>query len=81
MSVAFLTAAEVAALLKLKVDTVYLLAQQGKLPGTKIGGQWRFMESHVIRWFESQALSPRKNASKSVIKGPEEMPSRLDIED
>lgn len=72
MPEAFLTASEVAAFLKLKVDTVYILAQQGKLPGTKVGGQWRFMESHIIRWFETQALSPSKDASRLVLIGPEE---------
>ncbi len=72
MSVAFLTASEVATLLKLNVYTVYLLAQQGKLPGSKVGGQWRFMESHVIRWFESQALSPNKDALRSATERPKD---------
>ncbi len=59
MSEAFLTASEVAELLKLKVDTVYALAGQGKLPGAKIGGQWRFVESQVRQWFEARTQAPQ----------------------
>ena len=65
MSEVFLTAAEVAALLKIKVDTIYSLAAKGQLPGAKIGGQWRFMESRVRQWFEA---STQASQSSSVVK-------------
>lgn len=55
----FLTASEVAELLRLNVETVYSLAQKGELPGAKIGGQWRFLSSDVTRWFRSRAQRHR----------------------
>mgnify|MGYP002064968986 CR=1 FL=1 len=42
-----LTAKEVAKLLRLKTRTVQTLASQGKLPGMKIGKQWRFRRSEI----------------------------------
>ncbi len=56
MSDVFLTASEVAEFLKLNVETVYALAQKGELPGAKIGGQWRFLESDVTDWFRARTL-------------------------
>jgi excisionase family DNA binding protein len=37
-----LTADEVADYLKLHKVTVYKLAKQGKIPGFRVGGSWRF---------------------------------------
>jgi len=37
-----LTISEVAEFFKVAHKTVYAPAQQGELPGFKIGGQWRF---------------------------------------
>lgn len=38
----WLTLEEVAEYLRISRETVYKLAQRGKLPGTKVGNQWRF---------------------------------------
>lgn len=54
MSHGFLTPSEVAELLKLNIDTVYILVNKGELPGAKIGGQWRFDESTIRSWFEAR---------------------------
>lgn len=42
-----LTISEVAVLMRVSTDTVYRLAQAGKLPGRKVGRCWRF-PSHAI---------------------------------
>jgi len=42
MSEDILTIREVAEYLKVTEKTVYGLAQKGKIPGFKVGGQWRF---------------------------------------
>ncbi len=47
----YLTAAEVAKLFKLNVETVYDLVGNGQLPATKLGGQWRFDASEIREWF------------------------------
>jgi len=49
-----LTLKEVAAYLKLAERTVYLYAQNGKLPGIKIGSAWRFRRSDLDRWLDEQ---------------------------
>ena len=54
MSETFLTAAEVAQLLKLNVETVYRLIDQQGLPAARIGHQWRFEEGQVRQWFNAQ---------------------------
>ena len=48
------TIKEVAAYLKLAEKTAYRLASEGKLPGFKIGGSWRFRESKIDRWIVEQ---------------------------
>ena len=57
MSESLLTAAEVAELLKLNVETVYALIQKDGLPAAKVGGQWRFSEANVRAWFEARHVN------------------------
>jgi excisionase family DNA binding protein len=47
---AVLTVREVSAYLKLAESTVYKLAQEGKLPGRKVGGAWRFSSKALESW-------------------------------
>ncbi len=42
-----MTVAEVASFLRLAESTVYKLAQDGKIPGRKFGGAWRFSRREV----------------------------------
>ena len=51
-----LTLKEVAAYLKLAEKTAYKLAAEGKLPGFKVGGSWRFKREDVQNWIEEQKL-------------------------
>lgn len=55
-----LTLKEVAEYLKLAEKTAYRLAAEGKLPGFKVGGSWRFKRDDVQSWIEEK---------KQVIKG------------
>lgn len=43
---------EVAGYLKIKEQTVYRLAQNGKIPALKIGGQWKVKKEHLDRMFD-----------------------------
>jgi len=36
--------------LKINEKTIYKLAKQGKLPGLKIGGMWRFKKEAIDNW-------------------------------
>ncbi len=55
-----LTLKEVAAYLKLAEKTAYRLAADGKLPGFKVGGSWRFKQGDVESWIEEQKKSAEK---------------------
>jgi excisionase family DNA binding protein len=58
-----LTLKEVAAYLKLAEKTAYRLASEGKLPGFKVGGSWRFKREDLEAWIEEQ-----KDNSNSDVK-------------
>ena len=49
-----LTLKEVAEYLKLAEKTAYRLAAEGRLPGFKVGGSWRFKREDIDRWIEEQ---------------------------
>lgn len=51
-----LTLKEVADYLKLAEKTAYRLAAEGKLPGFKVGGSWRFKHEDVQKWIEKQKI-------------------------
>lgn len=55
-----LTLKEVAAYLKLAEKTAYKLAAEGKLPGFKVGGSWRFKTEDIEQWIQEQkTIKPR----------------------
>jgi excisionase family DNA binding protein len=45
-----LTPAQVAELLQVDEDAVLALAEEGRLPGRRIGAQWRFARAAVVAW-------------------------------
>ena len=49
-----LTLKEVAEYLKLAEKTAYRLAAEGKLPGFKVGGSWRFKTEDIASWIQEQ---------------------------
>lgn len=46
----YLTIGDVAERFGINPTTVYRLAQQGRLPGFKVGNQWRFSEEMLESW-------------------------------
>jgi excisionase family DNA binding protein len=48
------TIKELALYLKLAEKTAYRLVSEGKLPGFKVGGAWRFRKTEVDRWIKEQ---------------------------
>lgn len=54
MSDEILTLKEVAEYLKLNEKTAYRLAAEGKLPGFKAGGSWRFKRTDIEQWIAAQ---------------------------
>ena len=49
-----LTLEELAIYLKIPKSTLYKLVQEGRVPGQKLGKQWRFAKKAVDQWFEQQ---------------------------
>ena len=52
MNEEIMTIEECAKYLKTSVSTIYRLAQQGKIPATKVGNQWRFQKKKIDEWLE-----------------------------
>ena len=48
------TIREVSGYQKLAEKTSYRLASEGKLPGFKVGGSWRFRKSEIDAWIKEQ---------------------------
>ncbi|MGP9687196.1 MULTISPECIES: methylation-associated defense system helix-turn-helix domain-containing protein MAD1 [Halomonadaceae] len=60
MAEQILTIKEVADFLKLTEKTAYRLAAEGKLPGFKVGGSWRFKQSDIDNWIEESKAGQKK---------------------
>jgi len=62
---AVMTVKEVSVYLRLAESTVYKLAQEGQLPGRKVGGAWRFSRKGIEGWLGERPLGS-VNASQDV---------------
>lgn len=62
MSPELLNVEEVAQILHLHVMTVYRLVKEGKLPGFKVGGRWRFHRNALEDWMVDRAQVARLEA-------------------
>lgn len=49
-----MTVDELAKYLRMKKVTIYKHAQEGKLPGFKVGSTWRFKKTTIDKWIEDQ---------------------------
>lgn len=49
-----LTLEEAAELLRTDAATVTAMAEDGKLPGRKVGDEWRFARSALMRWLGAE---------------------------
>lgn len=57
-----MTVRDVAGFLAVDEKTIYRLAQQGKLPGFKVAGTWRFQLQDIQGWIDErkEAVKARK---------------------
>lgn len=56
MTEKFLTTEDVAWMLNLNMKTVQRKMRKGKIPGIKMGGEWRVLESELVKWMNEQRL-------------------------
>ncbi len=64
MNEKWLTVKEVAEYLQLSPDQIYHLAQQGKIPASKVGARWRFKRENIDRWMEEQRVSTQPSTAQ-----------------
>jgi excisionase family DNA binding protein len=57
------TIKEVAEYLKLTEKTAYRLAAEGKIPGFKVGGSWRFRRDEIEKMTKGKSLGGKPDAS------------------
>ena len=50
-----LTIKELAEYLKLNEKTAYRLVSEGKIPGFKVGGSWRFQRAEIQDWIKAKS--------------------------
>jgi len=68
-----LTVEEAAELLKIPRSSIYKLAQEGKIPATKIGRHWRFHRPTLLNFIADQS------ASTIIVEGKKTKPQNLDF--
>jgi len=49
-----MTLEELATYLKVPKSTLYKAVQEGRIPGQKIGKQWRFAKAAIDQWLAAQ---------------------------
>ncbi len=54
-----MTIQELSTYLKIAKSTLYKLAQEGKLPGQKVGRHWRFRKERIDRWLDEREPQDR----------------------
>ena len=70
---AYMTAKEAADYLKLAERTLVRLAHEGKIPGVKIGGQWRFRRALLDEYLDtlaSESVNASGSAPDQVVDAP-----------
>lgn len=58
-----MTIEEVAGYLRIPLSSAYKLAQEGKIPGQKVGRHWRFHRALVEGWIKQPAIPTPAQAS------------------
>ena len=61
----YLTVDDLSDLLQIHRITIYRLLREGKLPGFRIGSDWRFSVEEVERWLRSQMNSSRETQTET----------------
>lgn len=64
-----ITPNEIAAILRIHPFTVTRLAREGKLPGFKVGGIWRFRKDQFEQWIDSRTTSVKRGKTQRMTHG------------
>ena len=55
-----LTVKEICELLRVHPSTVYKLLREGKIPGFRIGNEWRFRRDVIMRWMTQRSTETQQ---------------------
>jgi excisionase family DNA binding protein len=69
-----LTLSQLAKYLGMAERTIYVWAQQGKIPAFKVGTAWRFRRSDIDSWLETQRSGP-SFGGQAPLTDPPQQPS------
>jgi len=67
-----MTTRELAAYIKLNEKTVIRMAQNGKIPGVKVGNQWRFHLAAIDRYLQTDLMESSDNDLDLIIRTKED---------
>lgn len=62
---AIMTIEEVASYLRIPLSSAYKLAQEGKIPGQKVGRHWRFHRATLDHWIKKDAAEPNPDQEEA----------------
>ena len=62
-----MTVRDVAGFLAVDEKTIYRLDQQGKLPGFKVAGTWRFQLQDIQGWIDEQKSNRKQDMIKKLL--------------
>ena len=69
-----MTLPELADYLSMAERTIYLWAQQGRVPAFKLGTSWRFRKSEIDAWMVTQRTGPIVSVGRDPLVAPVEPP-------
>ncbi len=61
-----MTLSDVAGYLQIKERTIYLWAQQDKIPSFKLGNTWRFKREDIDLWIEERKRETPRTRAKDI---------------
>jgi len=61
---AVLTISELADYLQVSKSSLYKLAQEGKVPGQKVGKHWRFRRETIEKWLDEPRLTEPQSTTR-----------------
>lgn len=64
-----LTTKELQAILHVDRTTIYRMAENGRLPAVRVGGQWRFSRQQIESWLREHSAAPA-SAEGLTVQGP-----------
>jgi excisionase family DNA binding protein len=66
-----LTTKELQTILQVDRTTIYRMAESGRLPAVKVGGQWRFPRQQIDSWLRQRTATPAlRPALEAMLDGP-----------